>query len=123
MGPGKWRPHSNPDPPNPPIANVDLARGYAPSVLPGWGNVTPFTLLTSEQFWLPGPPALTSEAYAKDYNEIKSLGSQGSTARTAEQTEIARFWFQGPPAWHRIARVVAAVVGCGRTCTRVDDGA
>ena len=106
-GPGKWRPHPNPDPPNPPIANVELARGYAPSVLPGWGNVTPFTLLSAAQFWLPGPPALTSEAYAKDYNEIKSIGGQGSTARTAEQTEIARFWFQGPPAWHRIARIVA----------------
>jgi hypothetical protein len=32
-----------------------------------------------------------SEAYAKDYNEIKSLGGQASTARTAEQTEVARF--------------------------------
>jgi hypothetical protein len=61
-GPGKWRPHPNPDPPNPPIANADLARGYAPAILPGWGNVTPFTLLSAAQFWLPGPPALTSEA-------------------------------------------------------------
>jgi hypothetical protein len=46
-GPGKWRPHPNPDPPNPPIANKGLAPGYAPSVLPGWGNVTPFTLRTA----------------------------------------------------------------------------
>jgi len=106
-GPGKWRPHPNPDPPNPPIANAELARGYAPSNLPGWGNVTPFTLLSSAQFWLPGPPALTSEAYAKDYNEIKNIGGQTSTARTADQTEIARFWFEGPPAWYRIARTVA----------------
>jgi hypothetical protein len=106
-GPGKWRPHPNPDPPNPPIANKGLAPGYAPSVLPGWGNVTPFTLLSASQFWLPGPPALTSEAYARDYNEIKRLGGQKSEARTAEQAEIARFWFEGPPAWSRIARVVA----------------
>jgi hypothetical protein len=106
-GPGKWRPHPNPDPPNPPIANAELARGYAPALLPGWGNVTPFTLLSAAQFWLPGPPALTSEAYAKDYNEIKSLGGQASTARTADQTEVARFWFEGAPAWYRIARTVA----------------
>jgi hypothetical protein len=106
-GTGKWRPHPNPDPPNPPIANAELARGYASSLLPGWGNVTPFTLLSAAQFWLPGPPALMSEAYAKDYNEIKSLGGQASTARTADQTEIARFWFQGPPAWYQIARTVA----------------
>jgi hypothetical protein len=106
-GPGKWRPHPNPDPANPPIANKELAPGYASSALPGWGNVTPFTLLSASQFWLPGPPALTSEAYARDYNEIKRIGGQVSEARTAEQTEIARFWFEGPPAWNRIARMVA----------------
>jgi hypothetical protein len=110
-GPGKWRPHPNPDPPNPPIANAELARGYAPAALPGWGNVTPFTLLSAAQFWLPGPPALTSEAYARDYNEIKRLGGQVSKERTAEQTEIARFWFEGAPSWSRIARVVAAKQG------------
>ena len=107
-GLGKWRPHPNPDPPNPPIANADLARGYAPSSVPGWGNVTPFTLLSASQFWLPGPPALTSETYAKDYQDVKSLGGQASTARTPEQTEIARFWFQGPSSMHLIARTVAA---------------
>lgn len=106
-GPGKWRPHPNPDPPNPSIANPDMARGYASSAFPGWGNVTPFTLLSASQFWLPGPPALTSEAYARDYDEVKRLGGQVSMERTPEQTEIARFWFQGAPAWHRIARVVA----------------
>ena len=106
-GPGKWRPHPNPDPPNPPIANQELARGFASSLRPGWGSVTPFTLLSASQFWLPGPPALTSEAYARDYEKVKSLGGQVSTARTADQTEIARFWFEGPPAWNRIARVVA----------------
>jgi hypothetical protein len=110
-GLGKWRPHPNPDPPNPPIANKELAPGYAPANLPGWGNVTPFTLLSASQFWLPGPPALTSEAYARDYNEIKRLGGQQSEARTAEQTEIARFWFEGPPAWSRIARAVAQARG------------
>jgi hypothetical protein len=108
-GPGKWRPHPNPDPPNPPIPTPELASGYAPSILPGWGNVTPFTLLSAAQYWLPGPPPLKSAAYAKDYNESKSIGGQVSTARTAEQTEIARFWFQGPPAWNLIARTVTGV--------------
>jgi hypothetical protein len=105
-GPGKWRPHPNPVPPNPPIANPDLARGYASSAFPGWGNVAPFTLLSASQFWLPGPPPLTSEAYARDYNEIKAVGGKVSAVRTADQTEIARFWFEGPPAWNRIARAV-----------------
>jgi hypothetical protein len=107
MGAGKWRPHPNPVPPNPPIANPDAARGYFPSALPGWGNVTPFTLLSASQFWLPGPPALTSATYARDYNEVKNVGGKVSTARTDDQTQIARFWFEGPGAWNTIARTVA----------------
>ena len=97
---------SEPRPPNPPIANPDAARGYAPSVVPGWGNVTPFTLLSASQFWLPGPPALTSATYARDYNEVKNVGGKVSTVRTADQTQIARFWFEGPGAWNNIARAV-----------------
>ncbi len=111
MGPGKWRPHPNPVPANPPIANPDAARGYQSSSVPGWANVTPFTLLSASQFWLPGPPALTSTTYARDYNEVKSLGGKVSTGRTDEQTQIARFWFEGPGAWNRIARTVATARG------------
>jgi hypothetical protein len=107
MGPGKWRPHPNPVPPNPPIGNPDLARGYTPSAVPGWGNVTPFTLLSASQFWLPGPPALTSPTYARDFNEVKGVGGKVSTVRTAAQTEIARFWFEGPGNWNTIARTVS----------------
>ena len=106
-GAGKWRPHPNPVPPNPPVANPDLARGYLPSAVPNWGSVTPFTLLSASQFWLPGPPALTSETYARDYNEVKNLGGKVSTMRTDDQTQIARFWFEGPGAWNTIARTVA----------------
>jgi hypothetical protein len=99
------------DMPNPPIANADLARGYLPSSVPGWANVTPFTLLSASQFWLPGPPALTSPTYARDYNEVKSVGGKVSTVRTEDQTQIARFWFEGPGAWNTIARTVATTRG------------
>ena len=108
MGPGKWRPHPNPSPPNPPIANPEAARGFAPSAVPNWGNVTPFTLLSASQYWLPGPPPLTSPTYARDFNEVKSIGGKVSSVRTAEQTETARFWFEGPGNWNTIARTVAA---------------
>ena len=111
MGPGKWRPHPNPAPANPPIANPEVARGYQPTANPGWVNVTPFTLLSASQFWLPGPPALTSEAYARDYNEVKNVGGKVSTVRTADQTQIARFWFEGPGNWNTIARTVATTRG------------
>jgi len=109
--PGKWRPHPNPDPPNPPIKDPKLAPGLAASNLPGWGNVTPFTLLSSSQFWLPGPPALNSAAYARDFNEVKNIGGQVSTVRTPEQAEIARFWFEGPSAWYRLGRAAAEARG------------
>ena len=50
---------------------------------------------------------MTSAAYARDYNEVKSVGGKVSTARTDEQTQIARFWFEGPGLWNTIARTVA----------------
>ena len=115
MGPGKWRPHPNPVPANPPSANPDIARGYLPSAVPGWGSVTPFTLLSASQFWLPGPPALTSDTYARDYSEVKSIGGKVSTVRTADQTQIAQFWFEGPGTWNSITRAVAASRGLDAT--------
>ena len=105
--PGRWRPTPNPDPANPPIADAKAALGFAPSNLPGWGNVTPFALLSQAQYWLPGPPAMSSAAYARDYNEVKGLGGQVSTARTPEQEQIARFWYEGPGSWYRVTRTVA----------------
>jgi hypothetical protein len=63
------------------------------AVLPGWGNVDPFVLQSGSQFRPDGPPALDSGRYARDYNEVKDYGSNASTTlRTAEQSNIARFW-------------------------------
>jgi hypothetical protein len=109
--PGRWRPHPNPEPPNPPIKDPKAAPGMAASTLPGWGNVTPFTLLSASQYWSPGPPALTSAQYARDFNEVKSIGGQVSTVRTSEQNEIARFWFEGPGSWYRVARAASEARG------------
>ena len=66
-------------------------------VFSGWGSVTPFVLLNGAQF-RPAPPALSSAAYAQAINEVKSLGQDDSTPRTAEQTAIAKFW--APPIWN-----------------------
>ena len=58
------------------------------------------------------PPALTSDAWARDYNEVKSFGAKNSTRRSAEQTEIARFWEYSLPAiYHGVVRSVAQVPG------------
>jgi hypothetical protein len=74
-----------------------------------WGQVTPFVLDSGNQFRPPPPPALTSPAYAAAINEVQSLGSATSTTRTAEQTQIGKFW--NPPIqnfWNQIAEEVAA---------------
>jgi membrane-associated phospholipid phosphatase len=69
-----------------------------------WGNVTPFLLKKGSQFRPAPPPSLTSAAYAQALNEVKSLGQDTSTTRTADQTQIAQFW-QGPiwNTWNEIA--------------------
>jgi hypothetical protein len=49
--------------------------------------------MTSADQFRPGPPpSLTSDLWARDCNEIKALGAKNSTHRSAEQTDIARFW-------------------------------
>jgi hypothetical protein len=111
-GPGKWQPHPNPVPPNPPVADPALAAGNQPAVLPQWAELMPFTMVTPWQFRLAGPPALGSMEYAKDLREVKEIGGKTSTQRTAEQSEIARYWYESSPAgWSRVARIVAAQRG------------
>ena len=72
-------------------------------------------LQDSAQF-RPGPPyAVTHKGYTADFNEVKSLGGDGVTTpstRTADQTEIAYFWWESSPLkWNRIARAVSVNTG------------
>lgn len=81
---------------------------FAPALLPHWGGVTPFTMTSGDQFGLAGPPALTSPEYAAAFNEIKELGAVNSTVRTAEQTQIAKFWADSSVShWNQIAANVS----------------
>jgi hypothetical protein len=41
---------------------------------------------------VPAPPALSGAAYARQLNEVKSLGAATSTTRTQDQTEAATWW-------------------------------
>lgn len=101
-GQGQWRP-------TPP--------GYAPALLPQWGQVTPFAIPYGSVYRIDGPPALDTVAYAQDHNEVKLLGDKNSLARTPEQTEIAYFWESKkgtatPPGhWNQIAQVVSLSEG------------
>jgi membrane-associated phospholipid phosphatase len=81
---------------------------FAAPAFTNWGNVTPFVLNNAAQFRPAPPPALTSQAYAQALNEVKSLGQNTSTTRTAEQTVIGKFW-AGPiwNTWNEIAENAA----------------
>jgi hypothetical protein len=81
---------------------------FAAPVFTNWANVTPFVLNNAAQFRPGPPPAVTSQAYAQALNEVKSLGQNTSTTRTADQTVIAKFW-AGPiwNTWNGIAENAA----------------
>ncbi len=85
---------------------------YVPTALPAshdWREVKPWVLKKPSQFRPGPPPALTSALWARDYDEIKELGSRTSAKRTAGQTEAARFWTMiGVPAWNPLVRSFAA---------------
>jgi hypothetical protein len=92
--PGIWRP----TPPN-----------FANDPAPWVGNVRPFLVPSAEMLRTDGPNALTSAAYAEDFNEIKVIGSLTSTTRTADQTDAAIFWQDHAHAlFNRIFRTLAA---------------
>jgi hypothetical protein len=57
-----------------------------------WPNVTPFALLRANQFRPGVPPALTSDRYSDDVNEVQSLGIAGGTAATPDEALTGRFW-------------------------------
>ena len=88
---------------------------YVPKVIPAvpqWPQRKPWLMTSPAQFRPGPPPTLTSALWARDYDEIKALGGKSSTRRTAEQTEIARFWEATlPPIYHGVVRSVAAVPG------------
>ncbi|MFB9237950.1 phosphatase PAP2 family protein [Plantactinospora siamensis] len=78
---------------------VGTAPGQWRPTPPGYGNdgawvgqVRPFLLPSATMFRTAGPPALTSAEYARDYNEVKAIGSVSSTVRTADQTQAAIWW-------------------------------
>ena len=108
--PENYRPHTS-------------AGVYVPTVIPVFSHfpaVTPFAITSGTQFRPPAPPALDSEVWTRDVNEIRELGARNSTVRTAEQTEIGRFWLMtGPRSYNPIVRQIAAVremdvVDCAR---------
>jgi hypothetical protein len=92
--------------------------GYVPvdpsmPVVPGWGQVTPFAVISNTDFAPPPPPALGSPEWIAAYNEVKAIGCAGCGSQ--EQYETAVFWADDgggtrtpPGEWIQIATNLAA---------------
>lgn len=88
---GRWQPTPPAFPPAPAF------REFA--------TMTPWALTSPAQF-LPGPPpALTGARYARDFDEVKALGSTTSATRSAFDTQTAQFWQSATPVviWNPVA--------------------
>ena len=68
---------------------------YVPTSIPAfstWTKRKPWVLERADQFRPGPPPDLKSDIWARDYNEIKSMGVKNGSKRTPEQTAAASFW-------------------------------
>ncbi|HXW07006.1 MAG TPA: vanadium-dependent haloperoxidase [Vicinamibacterales bacterium] len=89
--PGQWRPTDG---------TVAGANIYV-------GRTKPFTLRDPRQFRPEPAPPLKSQHYWRDYDEVKRMGSLMNSDRTAEQTDLARFWGNFPGQWYGALRGIA----------------
>ena len=87
---GRWRP-------TPPDAKA--------AAEPHWAKVRPFAVVDVKHYLPLPPPEINSIEYANALEEVKAFGSARSTTRSADQTEIAKFWAQDTViAFNAIAR-------------------
>jgi membrane-associated phospholipid phosphatase len=86
--PGQWRPD--------PDGWSTIAMGAH------WYHIRPFVLGSAAQFRAPPPPPMASSAYARAFEEVKTMGGDGArtpTRRTPDQTAMAIYWSYDGTAW------------------------
>jgi hypothetical protein len=79
-----------------------------PAILAQWGSLTPFVLRDRTGLDFKGTPAVTTAQFARDFDEVRTVGARNSTTRTADQTAAAIFWtVQTAVPWHAAARAAS----------------
>jgi PAP2 superfamily len=78
-----------------------------------WQNVTPFGIRSANHFLLRPPPALTSNEYARTYNEVLTVGASDSMDRPQGRANVALFYAATSPTqvFNQAARQVAEEKG------------
>jgi hypothetical protein len=90
--------------PGPPVpgewqatTSCPIVNGVAVGIGFQWQNLTPFGIPNAGDFLLGPPPALTSNEYAKAYNEVMTVGSLNSTERPQDRANVALFYAASSP--------------------------
>lgn len=79
------------EPYRPRTAPGEWIGGTPPSLEPYWAAFRPWVAKNNEAYLSPPPPALTSDVWARDYDEVRRLGGRTSKERTEAQTLIAKY--------------------------------
>ena len=108
------------DTPGPPVpgdwqatVSCPIVNGVAVGIGFQWQKVTPFGISSASDFLLDPPPALTSNEYAKAYNEVMTVGSLNSTQRPQDRANVALFYAAASPTqvFNQAAKQVAMAQG------------
>jgi vanadium-dependent haloperoxidase-like protein len=85
-----------------------LTPPFAAPQTPWVANVRPFVLETLGQFLPDPPPSLQSDEWVEAFTQIKTYGAATGSARTDEQTRVARFYSANVVRqYNRVGRDVA----------------
>jgi hypothetical protein len=92
-----------------PFASLGVYVTTALPLFPQYARAKPWVIPKADHFRPGPPPQLSSAEWARDYNEVKTLGGTNSTARTADQTDAVTFWRNANfgPSWQTVARQLA----------------
>jgi hypothetical protein len=111
----QWEPTAQHYATHPGPAFDDYQRG----LFPGQGRITPWSITSAKDYRLPPFYDPRSPEFAEEFHLLRTIGGSDSQERTADQTEIAIFWEDGPwgitPPGHmlQIAMQLAAIRGFG----------
>ena len=93
---GEWR-----RTPNLPVSTALSASGAG---YLQFSHMVPWLMGSHLAFRPAAPPPFTSSRYTRDFNEVKTMGSAGSAARTPDQTTSSLFWNSATATylWNRV---------------------
>ena len=88
----RWRPTAPFYGATPGPAFASFERG----LFPGQGKITPWTMTSASQFRVSGFHEAASPEFAEEFDTVRRIGAAVSDVRTADESESALFWEDGP---------------------------